>query len=270
MIKVTSNRFTIWTVALLAVAVSCSVCSGWQPPTAAQAAQITQTPPPDRAAASPTPTPLSFNGQVIDLERGYVIFSTGDALKVATDLRIVDATTGNSPNYELTPGFFAVAVLSPATGLVMELHTSRKPLATGTPIAQVPRQFVLAASTPHPNPDLIPRSAAFTSVLSKRVTVTISVNVPPDTPFNDNVYMATDTSGWNAQAVKMQRTDGLHFRIQMELAGGTEIHYLFTRGTWNTVERDPSGLQRKARTLYVPGGDAQVIAATINRWADLP
>lgn len=238
--------------------------------TAARAASVTQTPPPDVPLASPTPQPLLINGQVIDIERGYVVFSTGDALRADPAMRITDASSGAPPAYELLPGIFAIATLDAKTGMVLALQTSRKPLAGGVAAAQVPRQFVIAASSPKPNPDLQPRRAAFTSVLSRAVTVTLNVSVPPDTPFSDDVYMTTDTSGWNAQAIKMQRIDGLHFSIQLELKGGTEIHYLFTRGSWNTVERDRSGLQRKARTLFVPGGDAQVVETTVYRWADLP
>jgi len=229
-----------------------------------------QTPPPDVAAPSPTPEPLLVNGQVIDLERGYVVFSSGDAFKLAPNAAIVDDASGATPTYNLTPGIFAVATLDVSSGLVLSLRTSRRPLPAGTPAAQIPRRYVIAASSPKPNPDLVERRAVYTSVLSKAVTVTVTVAVPPDTPFNDDVYMATDTSGWNPQAIKMQRLDGLHFRIQMDLRGGTEIHYLFTRGAWNDVERDRAGLQRKPRDLFVPGGDSQIVDATIYRWADLP
>lgn len=229
-----------------------------------------QTAPPDQAAPAPTPLPLSFNGQVLDLERGYVVFSSGDALKTAPDVRIVDAVTHAQPKYPLDPGFFAIAIVDQNTGTVVELQTSLRPLAGGVPETSVPRRFVIAASPPRPNPDLAPAASVRTSVLSKQVTVAITVTVPADTPFTANVFMATDTSGWDAQAVKMQRLDGLHFRIQMDLAGGTEIHYLFTRGSWATVEREQSGLQRRARTLFVPGGDSQIVEAKIYRWADLP
>src|SRR4029077_5074001 len=183
----------------------------------------------------------------------------------APNVAIVDDTSGLTPIYDLTPGIYAVATLDVNSGLVLILRTSRRPLPAGTPAAQIPRRYVVAASSPKPNPDLVERRAAYTSVLSKAVTVTVTVAVPPDTPFNDDVYMATDTSGWNPQAIKMQRLDGLHFRIQMELHGGTEIHYLFTRGAWSNVERDRAGLQRKPRDLFIPGGDSQTVDATVHR-----
>ncbi|MDQ6781537.1 MAG: hypothetical protein M3Z37_10355 [Candidatus Eremiobacteraeota bacterium] len=262
---------------LLRIAAYCSVVlllvsayAGSEHSALAAGAAATQTAPPDIPAASPTPQALSFSGQVIDLERGYIVFSSGDALKVASSMRIIDATTGVAPGYTLAPGFFALATVDPASGTVVELRTSHKPLPVGTPVASVPRQYVVAVSSPRPNPDLTTRAALYRSVLSKQVTVTVTVSIPANTPFNEDIYMATNTSGWNPQAIKMQRVDGLHFRIQMDLSGGTEIRYLFTRGSWNSVERDRAGLQRQARTLFVPGGDAQVIEATVYRWADLP
>lgn len=254
----------------LACAVLCAYfCIAAAEATWAQSPFPSQTPPPDLAAPSPTPTPLALAGQVIDLERGYVVFSTGDALKMAPQARIVDLQSGGPPTYELLPGFFALASLDPQTGLVTTLQTSQRPIASGTPVAQVPRRYVIAASSPKPNPDLIPRQAILSSVLSKTVSVTVTVQVPANTPFADDVYMATDSSGWNPQAIKMQRIDGLHFRIITEWKGGTDFHYLFTRGSWNSVERERSGLQRKPRELFVPGGDALIIDATVYRWADI-
>ena len=119
---------------------------------------VTQTPPPDVPLASPTPQPLLINGQIIDFERGYVVFSTGDALKAATGMRIIDAASGLPPNYALVPGTFALAALDPQNGNVVELRTSHKPLSGGVTAAQVPRQFVVAASSPKPNPDLQPNA----------------------------------------------------------------------------------------------------------------
>ncbi len=229
-----------------------------------------QTPPPDVVAPSPTPLPLLVNGQIIDLERGYVVFSSGDAFKLSPQATITDDATGTVPSYALDPGVYAVATLDSQSGQVVALRTSLRPLAQGTPAAQIPRRYVVVASSPKPNPDLAPPAVAYTKGFSATVGVTIVVSVPANTPLGDDVYMSTDTSGWNPQAVKMQRLDGLHFQIEMELQRGTEIHFLFTRGTWNTVERDRAGLQRQARDLLVPGGDVRVINVTVYRWADLP
>ena len=230
--------------------------------------QASQTPPPD-VTATPAPQLSRYSGQLLDLERGYVVFSTGDALRVSPDISIVDDDTNVAPTYPIEPGLYAIAVVSP-DGLVTSLRVAHSPRPNATPIADVPRAFVSAASSPQPNPDLVPPKSRYTSKLSPAVQVTITVLVPPNTPFDADVYIATDTSGWNAQAIKMQRVDGRHFRIVSQLQGGTDFHYLFTRGSWSNVERARSGLQREARDLVVEGGDALDVAATVARWADLP
>lgn len=228
-----------------------------------------QTMPPD-VAATPTPAPLLVNGQVIDMERGYIVFSSGDAFRLQPGVQILDDATGAPPAFALDPGFYAVATLDPSTALVTSVRVSQHPLAQGTPAASVPRKYVAVASPWRPNPDLIPKRNSYEGPLTKVTTVTLVVEVPADTPFTDDVYMATDSSGWNPQAIHMQRMDGLHFRIQVDLAGGTEFHYLFTRGSWKSVERDRSGLQRQPRDFLVPSATAQVINAKVYRWADLP
>ncbi len=229
-----------------------------------------QTPPPDIAAPSPTPLPLLVNGQVIDLERSFIVFSSGDAFRLSSKVTVVEDSTGKAPSFALDPGFYAVVTLDTSSAQVIEVRVSRHPLARGMPVAQVPHQYVAEASTSAPNPDLAPKKSAYSSKLSSSVLVDVTVQVPPNSPYTEDVYMATDSSGWNAQAIKLQRVDGLHFHIQVQLKGGTEFHYLFTRGSWKSVERDRAGLERRAREFYVPGGDAQTITNTVFRWADLP
>ena len=167
------------------------------------------------------------------------------------------------------PGLYAAASLDQATSLVTSVRLSTRPFAAGTPAAQVPRRFVAVASPRQPNPDLAPPPVLYASKLSPDVLVTIGVEVPADTPYADDIFLTTDSSGWNAQAIKMQRVDGRHFRIQIHLKGGAAFHYLFTRGSWQSVERDRSGLQRSPRLLAVPGGDSMVLSLTVFRWADV-
>ena len=228
-----------------------------------------QTPPPD-VTATPQPLAPRYGGRLLDLERGYVVFTTGDALRLASNAPIVDDGTGAAPTYAVEPGMYAIAVVDLSSGLVTSLRVGHSPLPGATPVADVPRAIVSAASSPQPNPDLAPPVSLYHSKLSSAVKVTVTVAVPPDTPFSADVYMATDTSSWNAQAIKMQRLDGRDFRIVLQLQAGTDFHYLFTRGTWSTVERERSGLQHQARDLFVNGSDALDVAAKVYRWADLP
>jgi hypothetical protein len=243
---------------------------GTRSSSAAPVPRPSQTAPPDVAAPSPTPLPLQIGGQIIDFERGFIVFASGDAFRVGPAVVTQDAKTKMPPEFSIEPGLYAVATLDSFSGLVTLVRFSRTPLPEGTPAAQIPRKYVAVESSPVPNPDLVPSKSLYSSPLSPVETVTVVVQVPPNTPYTDDVYLATDTSGWNPQAIKTQRMDGLHFRIQFELKGGTDFHFLFTRGSWRSVERDRSGLARKPRDLYVPGGAAQDIAATVYRWADLP
>lgn len=229
--------------------------------------------------ADPTPSPspsatpqpnADFAGQVLDVERGYIVFASGDALRLAADAQFVDARSGVAHAASVEPGQFADVTLD-QTGLVTIVRVSDEPISSAKPIAMIPRQYVAQASPPYPNPDLIPSPKMFpVSKLSPEESVTITVEIPPQTPFSDAVYIATDSSGWNPQAVKMQRIDGRHFRVSMDVAPGTQFRYLFTRGSWPTVESDDAGLRRKPRVLVAQGAVSLVVDATVQRWVDVP
>ena len=220
-------------------------------------------------ASSATPASIVASGQIVDLERGYIVFATGDAFKLDPAVRITDDKTGAAPSYAIIPGVFGSITIEPTTALVTDVRTSLDPIAEGIQIAQIPHTLVSVASKSQPNPDLAPPPVTLHSQLSSAVRVTIDVEVPPDTPLTDDIYITTDSSGWNAQAIKMQRINGRHFGIQVDLKGGTQFRYLFTRGSWQSVERARSGLARDPRTLFVPGGDSMVLDATVYRWADI-
>ena len=235
----------------------------------APAPPASPSPAPSVTASASSSSSIVATGQIVDLERGYVVFSTGDAFKLAPDARVVDDATSQTPTYTVGAGVFAAITIDETSALVTDVRTSLRPLAARTPISEVPRAVVSIASTPVPNPDLVPPAILPPSRLSSDVLVTIDVEVPPETPYTDDVFITTDTSGWNAQAIKMQRLDGRRFRIQVHLKGGTEFRYLFTRGSWQSVERDRADLSRAPRTLFVPGGDSMVVSATVYRWADV-
>jgi hypothetical protein len=226
---------------------------------------------------APSPTPAAtatigtdYAGQVLDVERGYIVFASGDALRLAADVRFVDAQTGLLRPESIQPGQYA-AVTIDATGLVTSVRIADAPIGSAKPESQIPRQFIAQASPAFPNPDLIPPPKTYpVSKLSPREGITITVEVPPETPFSDDVYIATDTSGWNPQAVKMQRIDGQHFRVEMDVTPGTQFRYLFTRGSWPTVESDDAGLRRKPRILVAQGAVSLVVDASVHRWVDLP
>jgi hypothetical protein len=222
------------------------------------------------SAAAPIAAPAdAYTGQLIDVERGYVVFANGDALRLAASARVLDARTGG-PVQDVQPGAYGAASLD-ANGAVAQLLVSDAPFAQGMSMDDLPRADVVQASPSQANPDLasnVPPIAP--SKLTKSEAVTITAFVPPTTPFTDDIYITTDTSGWNPQAVKMARIDGRRFRVTMDVLPGTQFHYLFTRGSWATVESDQAGLRRQPRTFFAQGAVAMDLDATVQRWIDLP
>ncbi len=229
-----------------------------------------QTVPPDLAAPSPTPLPLLVSGQLIDLERGFGVLASEEAFArlsptvsmVADDLTVA------------TPGIFSVFFRVCACVALMQIgpvdvkknHADADPrgITPGRNTAPICCQGFIATAEPR----VMQNRSAHVSKLSSTIQVDIVVEVPASTSYTDDVYMATDTSGWNPRAIRMQRIDGRHFRISLELPFNTDFHYMFTRGSWTTVERDRAGLQRQPRELAAGGAEELLINATVFRWAD--
>lgn len=218
-------------------------------------------------------------GQLLAYEDGFVFFTTGDGFRVAPNVAIKDAT-GKTPTMMVpAPRVWARATFD-ATGTVVELDLSREPLKPEGSFADVSR-FAVALSTPVPNPDLVPASAPPGEptpkpgasavphhVSGNPVLVTFVVQVPPNTPFTASVYITTDQSGWNAQAIPMTRIDTLHYEITRRLAPGTVFRYLYDRGSLNSQEIAENGLQRNPRMVAITNADVRVVRDTVYAWLD--
>ena len=209
-------------------------------------------------------------GQLLDLQSGYVFFTTGDAFHIAPTLTIRNAA-GTGPT-TLVPGprVYARAIFA-ADGTVIELDLSRTPLPSEGAMADVAR-FAVTLSTPQANPDLAvatPNAHGYVARhTGRQVEVEFLVQVPPTTPLVASVYIMTDASGWNPQAIRMDRVDALHFRVIRTLVSGTELRYLYTRGSLTTIERSPTGLEVKPRSLDVTDADVRTIHSVVTSWAD--
>jgi len=124
------------------------------------------------------------------------------------------------------------------------------------------------------NPELAPVQADATGAEARRhytgapVPVSFVVRVPPSTPLTASIYITTDQSAWNPQAIRMDRIDALHFRITRTFASGTRFKYLYTRGSLSTQEVDERGIQRVPRQILVP--DIQTLARgdEVYAWQD--
>jgi hypothetical protein len=216
---------------------------------------------------------IVVTGQLLAYQDGYVFFTTGDGFRVAPNVVIRDAQTNGPTTIVPAPRVWARATFD-TTGTVTELDLSRKELPPQGDFASV-EHFAVALSSPVPNPDLLPPSPAPGETLPPRmhfngkpVLVQFTVQVPPNTPFTANVYMTTDASGWNAQAIPMDRIDALHFQMTRRLNSGTIFRYLYDRGSFQSVEVAENGLQRAPRELIVTNATVRAIHDTVYAWID--
>ncbi|MBV9700907.1 MAG: hypothetical protein JO078_12425 [Candidatus Eremiobacteraeota bacterium] len=215
------------------------------------------------------------SGQLLAYQDGYVFFTSGDGFRVASDIIIRDAKTGGNTALKPAPRIWARATFN-SSGTVTELDLSRAPLPAQGSFADVQR-FAVALSTPAPNPDLLAYAATpgpdetplpTQHFSGKPVLVTFIVQVPPITPFTSSVYITTDQSGWNAQAIPMDRIDALHYQITRRYPSGTSFRYLYDRGSFQSKEVAQNGLDRRPRVFVVPDADVRVIRDNVYAWQD--
>ncbi len=119
----------------------------------------------------------------------------------------------------------------------------------------------------------LPAAAAITvaraaNADTRLVKVTITVEVPSQTPQTDDVYLSTDRSSYTPNERRMTRIDERRWTIAIEGAAGTTTHYQYTRGTFGTLERDRANTVRPARTI-VFGTTPAAMRETVERWADI-
>jgi hypothetical protein len=224
-------------------------------------------------AAGPS---VVVSGQLLAYQEGFVFFTTGDGFRVAHDIVIRDAKTGATTAIHPAPRIWARATFD-STGTVTELDLSREPLPPQGSFDDVAR-FAVALSSPVPNPDLLayaptpapgePENVATQHFSGRPVLVTFIVQVPPYTPFTASVYITTDQSGWNAQAIPMDRIDALHYRITRRINSGTIFRYLYDRGSLQSQEIAQNGLARAPRNLIVRDADVLTMHDTVTGWQD--
>jgi hypothetical protein len=218
--------------------------------------------------------PIVATGQLLAYQDGYVFFTTGDAFHVAPNVVIHDAATGGPTTIVPGPRVYARATFD-AAGTVTELDLSRRPLKPQGDLADV-AHFAVALSPPVPNPDLEQPTPGPDETPSQRqhysgkpVLVVFTVQVPPNTPLTSSMYMTTDQSGWNPQAIIMDRIDALHFRIVQRINSGSVFRYLYDRGSLAQEEVAENGIQRVPRQIVVADSDVRAVNDTVYAWLDL-
>jgi len=213
---------------------------------------------------------VRVTAQLLDFEKGYVFFTTGDGFRMAPNAPILDFATGTVSTKAPKPRDWARATFD-AAGNVTELELSKTALLPEGDLASVHR-FAVALSPVTTNPELAPvatTGAGPTGTFSgKPVLVTFKVLVPPTTPLTAAIYITTDQSAWNPQAIRLDRIDALHFSVTRRFNSGTVFKYLYTRGSLDTQERGESGLERTPRAEVVTDADVRTVNDTVYQWAD--
>ncbi|HEY4441247.1 MAG TPA: hypothetical protein VGN14_12385 [Candidatus Elarobacter sp.] len=209
-------------------------------------------------------TLVRFTGQLLDVGSGYVYFTTGAAFKLAPTVAYNDYDTGKPTTLRPAPKLFARAVLDPGTKQVVELDLTKKRLASDTTYAPDVQSAVATKPTVTSAPEIVG-----VRVTGKEVPVEFVVTVPPTTPINATVYLSTDASGWNPQAIKLDRIDGSRYRVVRRLASGTKFVFRVTRGSWNSVEVGEDGLEPpQPRQFFVTESDSRSYPVTVYGWSD--
>lgn len=226
------------------------------------------------AQNSPAPLPgatashgpvLRFAGQLLDMQKGFIFFSSGDAFALDPAVRIVDYVSGGATALRPQTRVYARAAFDVASGRITELALSAKKIPAEATYGEI-KKFAIALSTPVANPDLGGGPGGVGT--GKLVLVTFTVRVPPATPLSDDVFIATDVSNWNPVAIKMDRIDALRYRITQQLRAGTKILYRYTRGSWTSEERSQGGLEVDPHAFTVRDQDVIRRDDVVYHWAD--
>lgn len=222
------------------------------------------TPPPLSATATPSPSGnlVRYSGQLLDYRNGYAFFTTGDGFRVNPKVKI-DDPAGKTTTLVPATRTYARAAFDTGNGEIVELALSKAPLPTEASYESIKR-FAVVMSVETANPELAHKEG-FTG---RSVLVVFTVQVPSRTPFGDQVYIATDISGWSATAVRMDRIDALHYRVEQSYASGTVFLYRYTRGSWRSAERGQNGLEVPPRRFVVRDADTLSVNDVVYHWGD--
>ena len=161
-------------------------------------------------------------------------------------VRLADYDTGKPTTLQPRAKLFARAIFDPSTKQVVELDLTAHQVPPDTAYQAV-KAYAVARSTVQPAPEIVG-----IPLTGKEVPVSFVVTVPPNTPLQADIYISTDASGWNPQAIKMDRIDGQRYRATRRFASGTKFAWRVTRGSWmpaNTSSMIASGFSERGLSL---------------------
>jgi hypothetical protein len=201
-----------------------------------------------------TPPTISVIGQVLVVDRGYLVFTTGDAVKVDPALVLPPIRLGQ----------YVRVLIDRTSHAITLVEVEPRSLGSGDiEAAKLSREFVSAS----PKSSRIEIVGGQPGQLAHSVTVTITVRVPDDTPSGDDVYLATDRTNFSPAEIRMTRVDARAWTTSLQLSSVVQLRYEFTRGNFATIERDKRGGIVDPRPLSA--ADNLQTHDTVAHWADL-
>ena len=96
------------------------------------------------------------------------------------------------------------------------------------------------------------------------VTVAIEVTLPPGTPADATIHVASSATGWAHQP--LERVDATTARGALEVERGAWFEYKYSRGSWDTVEKHADCAEAANRYRFGAADDAQ--RDVVARWRD--
>lgn len=100
--------------------------------------------------------------------------------------------------------------------------------------------------------------------------VTFLVTVPATTPPNDGVWISGNQpqiGNWGSgNGLRLTRRPDGRFMTRVRFPAASGLEYKFTRGSWDTVEKDATGNELPNRTFSVAASDT--IEALVATWRD--
>jgi hypothetical protein len=216
------------------------------------------------ASPSPTASPAAVDqavpdqyvhGQLLTIGNGFIVFTTGDALRLRAGTQIPKgATVGSLVRVTIDQ------LARDVKAVELEPHLS---LPGETDATELGKQYVVRSAGSAPKPIGTPPPAAS----SELVTVTLFVEVPANTPVGEDVYLSTERSGFNPSEIRMNQVDARHFTTSLSVPSGSRLRYQYTRGYNSTVERARNGDIAQPHEFLAVGNARET--DTVARWADI-
>ena len=161
-----------------------------------------------------------------------------------------------------SPGFSLIAVLNDPAAAA---HTD-----FGVTAGETYNYYVLAFD------DSFNRSAPSNTVQAtaemRMVSVTFRVSVPTATP--GTVYIAgsiPEFGPWDPGFASLTQVDSVTWEYTLDILDGTNVEYKYTRGSWETVEKEADGnseIPNRSLTVDYGGDGTQLVLDTVENWRD--